>query len=158
MMQLKSGELLLDIDDIYSYLKNRPPFLFIDSARVLPGKYSLAEKVLAPNEWFFPCHFPGNPMMPGVLQLETAFQTAAMSIKTLDGYQNKTTNIAQIDSVRYKNHIRPNDRILVETEVIRFRRGLANINARITCKGTVCCEASFLLVVLDDIPQMEVDD
>lgn len=155
MKRLESGELLLNKDDIYAYLKNRPPLLLIDSAKVLPGKSSVTERVMYPEEWFFPCHFPGNPMMPGVLQLETVFQTAAMAIKTLNGYQNKTTNIAQINSVKYKNHIRPQDKIIVETEVIRFRRGLANIDAKITTNGKVCCEANFLLVVLDDIPQME---
>ena len=155
MRKLNTGEILLEKDDILLYLKNRPPLLLIDSARVMPGKYSISERRMDPKEWFFSCHFPGNPMMPGVLQLETSFQTAAMAIKTLDGYQNKTTNIAQINSVKYKTHIRPNDEILVDTKVIRFRRGLANMDAKITCNGLTCCEASFLLVVLDDIPQLE---
>lgn len=150
-----SGEILLDENDIDAYLKNRPPFLFINSARVYPGKLSIMEKTLSPEEWFFPCHFPGNPMMPGVLQLETIFQTAAMAIKTIEGYRDKTTNIAQISSVKYKNHIRPGDTILVKAEVKRFRRGLADFTATIECEGKVCCEASFLLVVLDDIPKME---
>lgn len=150
-----SGEIFLDKNDIYAYLKNRPPFLFIDSVRVHPGELSTMEKTLSPEEWFFPCHFPGNSMMPGVLQLETIFQTAAMAIKTIEGYRDKTTNIAQINSVKYKKHIRPGDTIFVKAEVIRFRRGLADFIATIECEGKVCCEASFLLVVLDDIPEME---
>lgn len=155
MTQIESGEVLLDKDDIYLYLKNRPPLLLIDSAKVIQGKSSTTKRTLESVDWFFPCHFPVNPMMPGVLQLETIFQTAAIAIKTLDGYQNKTTNIAQINSVKYKSHIRPGDVIFVETEVKRFRRGLANFAASITCNEKVCCEADFLLVVLDDIPEME---
>ena len=99
MIKTDSGELLLDENDISLYLKNRPPFLFIDSARANPGVSSIMEKNISEQEWFFPCHFPGNPMMPGVLQLETMFQTAAMAIKTIEGYRDKTTNIAQINSV-----------------------------------------------------------
>lgn len=155
MICLDSGEILLDEKDINVYLKNRPPFLFIDSARVYPGRLSSTKKTLSSEEWFFPCHFPGNPMMPGVLQLETIFQTAAMAIKTIEGYRDKTTNIAQIYSVKYTNHIRPGDTISVKAEVKRFRRGLADFIATIKREKTVCCEASFLLVVLDDIPEME---
>jgi 3-hydroxymyristoyl/3-hydroxydecanoyl-(acyl carrier protein) dehydratase len=124
----------------------------IESAVVEPGVSSSTDIYLSGEEWYFPCHFPGNPMMPGVLQLETMFQTAAMAIKILDGYENKTTNIVQVSSVKYKNHIRPNTTIRVCTEVERFRRGMANMRGKIYIGDKTCSEAEFVLVVLDDIP------
>jgi 3-hydroxyacyl-[acyl-carrier-protein] dehydratase len=152
MEKINDTKVKLDKKDIYKYLKNRPPFLLIDEAIVEPGKSSVTEKYLTEEEWYFPCHFPGNPMMPGVLQLETMFQTAAMAIKILEGYEEKTTNIVQVASVKYKGHIRPNNLIKVYTEVDRFKRGMANIHGKIYVEDKVCCEAEFELVVLGDIP------
>lgn len=154
MKRINDNEIQLDLKDIYFYLKNRPPFLMIGEAVVQPGVSSLSQKYLSESEWYFPCHFPGNPMMPGVLQLETIFQTAAMAIKVLEGYHDKTTNIAQVSSVKYKNHIRPGDTILVSTEVIRFRHGIASMIGKISVEDKVCAEAEFVLVVLDDIPNI----
>jgi len=155
MESIDQVRIRLDKNDIYRFLKNRPPFLLIDSAIVEPGKSAEMSKLLSEKEWYFACHFPGNPMMPGVLQLETMFQTGAMAIKILDMYQNTTTNIAQIFSVKYKEHIRPGDKIDVKTEVSQFRRGLARINGTVKVRENICCQAEFLLVVLDDIPQLE---
>ena len=92
MKQIETGELWLNEEDVYAFLKNRPPLLMLHSAKVFPGKSSVMERELKVDEWFFGCHFPGNPMMPGVLQLETMFQTAAMAIKTLENYRDKTSN------------------------------------------------------------------
>lgn len=154
MERINDTEVKLDIKDIFFYLKNRPPLLMIEEVIVEPGKSASTVKYLSEKEWYFPCHFPGNPMMPGVLQLETMFQTAAMAIKVLEGYHDKTTNIVQVTAVNYKNHIRPRDTISVFTEVRRFRRGIANMTGKICVEDKVCSEAEFVLVVLDDIPSI----
>lgn len=145
------GTFFLSHEDILVYLKNRPPLLMIEEAVVKPGEYSCSERQLREEDWFFACHFPGDPMMPGVLQLESVFNTAALAVKTLDGYRNKTTNVSSISDVHYRRHIRPGERIRIETKVIKFRRGLAFMEGEITSGGELCCDVKFVLVVLDDI-------
>ncbi len=144
----------LDIEGIYTYLKNREPLLFVDEVLVEPGKSSRMERTIPEDAWFFDCHFPGDPMMPGVLQLETMFQTSALAIKLLDGYKDKTTNVVKVTEAKFTGHIRPGDTIRVDTEINRFKRGIATIGGKISVGDTVCCEAEFVLAVLDDIPNV----
>ncbi len=145
----------LDREGIYQVLKNRDPLLFVDDVLVEPGKGSWMERTIPADAWFFACHFPGDPMMPGVLQLETLFQTSALAIKLLDGYKDKTTNIAQITGARFSGHIRPGDTISVSTQIHRFRHGVAAISGEIHVGETLCCAADFVLAVLDDMPGMK---
>ena len=151
MKKLDDGSLYLSKEDIFEYLKNRPPLLMIEEARVIAGKEAISERVLREDEWFFACHFPGNPMMPGVLQLEAIFNTAALAIKTLDTNKDKTTNIANVSNVKYKRHILPLEKITIKTYVEKYRRGLAFMKGEIDSNGELCCEASFTLVILDEI-------
>lgn len=155
MDRQKDGIVHLSYDDILTYIKNRPPMLMIEDAYVKPGEFAYSEKVLKEKEWYFECHFPGNPMMPGVLQLESIFNTAALTIKMLEGNQNKTTNVVNIKNVHYRKHIRPGEAIKIEVKVNKFRRGLAFMEGKIKSGNEICCEAEFILVVLDDIPDVK---
>ena len=150
-MIIQGNELRLDQHDINIYLKNRKPLLFVDDVVVEPGVCARMIRNMSDSEWFFECHFPGNPLMPGVLQLEMMCQTAALSLKTLEGYKDKTTNLARVDGIRYLEPIRPGDCILVQADIKRFSRGVALVNASIVKQEKTCCEARFTLVVLDDI-------
>lgn len=145
----------LDQQDIYEFLKNRPPILMIDEVYVQPGVTAYTSKTWDEGVWFFACHFPGNPMMPGVLQLESLFNTAAMPIKLLEGNRHKTTNVAQISSAKFKRHILPGEKLDISAEIIKFRRGLATVKGKIMVADEVCCEAEFVLVVLDDVLKVE---
>ena len=155
MEKLDNELLYLSQQDIFEYLKNRPPLLMIEDAYVKPGEYAYSERVLDEDEWFFKCHFPGDPMMPGVLQLESMFNTAALPIKVLDGNKEKTTNISDVKNVRYRRHIRPGDKIRIEVKLNKHRRGLAFMEGRITSENEMCCEAEFVLVTLDEVLGVE---
>ena len=144
----------LDREGIYRVLKNREPLLFVDDVLVEPGKGSRMERTVPADAWFFACHFPGDPMMPGVLQLETLFQTSALTIKLLDGNEDKTTNIVKVTEAKFSGHIRPGDTIRVSTQIRRFRHGVATISGEICVGDNVCCAAEFILAVLDDMPGM----
>lgn len=151
----RTSPVYLSHDDIFEYIKNRPPLLMIDEAYVFPGEMAYAEKKLMEDAWYFECHFPGNPMMPGVLQLESMFNLAALPIKILEGNKDKTTNISAIRNVHYRKHILPGETIRIDVRIDKYRRGLAFMNGRITSGEEVCCDAEFVLVVLDDIVSMK---
>ena len=146
-----SDFIYLDHEAVLKYIRNRHPLLMVEDAYVVPGKQAYSERNLDEHEWFFECHFPGNPMVPGVLQLESMFNLAALAIKTLDGNKEKTTNISKVDNVHFKKHIRPGENIRVVVNVDKFRRGLGFMHGIITSANELCCEASFVLVVLDDV-------
>lgn len=141
----------LNYNDILFYLKNRPPLLMIDSAVVIPGKSAVSEKYLKADEWYFECHFPGMPIMPGVLQLETIFQTAALAVKTMEGNAEKTSNISKVKNVSFRRSILPERKIIVNTSIDCYKRGIANGIGTIICEGQVVCEAEFVLAVPEDM-------
>ena len=145
----------LSCEELPEYIKNRPPLLMIKDAYVKPGKEAYSERTLEADEWFFECHFPGNPMVPGVLQLESMFNTAALPIKILEGNKDKTTNISRVKDVQFLRHILPGEKIRIETRIDRYRRGVASVAGRILVDDTVCCAADFVLVVLDDILEVK---
>lgn len=145
-------ELALSADEIQEYIRNRYPLLLVDNApRVLPGKYAYGEKYLPEDTWFFPCHFPGEPLVPGVLQLEAMFQTAALAIHTLPGNKTKKSYIARVSDVFYFMHIRPNEVMQINTTIESYRRGIAKCSGQILVGERMAAKASFRLVIEEDL-------
>ncbi len=151
MNRMTDGSLKLEYEDILHYLKNRPPLLMIDSAVVKPGCSAFSNKYLRQDDWYFPCHFPGNPMMPGVLQLESVFQTAALAIKTLQGNQEKTTNISRIKYASYFKPILPEMFITIMAEVQRYHRGVALMKGEICSEDVQHFSTEFILAIPEDM-------
>jgi len=146
----------LDYKGIQKYLRNRYPLLMIDYAEsVCPGKSATAIKNITINEWFFECHFPGNPVMPGILQLEAIFQTGALSVHTLPGNEDKTTYIARVSNLAYFVHIRPGDVLRIDTVLDSWKRGIGKGRGVIYVKDKVACKAEYTLVIEDDIIKAE---
>ena len=142
----------LEREEIFPYLKNRPPLFMLGSIDIVPGESAVSKKFLTNEEWYFSCHFPGNPMMPGVLQLETLFQTAIMCVKVLPGMAQKLSNITRIKDVSFFSNIRPESEITVITRLVRkYRHGIAEAEGEILCNGETCCKASFVITIPEDM-------
>ena len=89
----------LDNKDILTYQRNRFPYLMIDVAEdVVPGKSVKGYKNLTANDWFFKCHFPGDPNMPGLLQIEAIVQLSALAILTLSGNKGKVMYLSKVSN------------------------------------------------------------
>lgn len=151
MTENHDGSFHLEREDILFYIKNRPPIFMLDSADVVPGVSSCSQKYLAEDEWYFACHFPGDPKMPGVLQLETMFQASALAIKTLPGNREKTTNIARVKDVVYYCPILPKETIYVKTEILSFKRGVGKIKGEIDVGEKIMCRAEYILSIPEEI-------
>ena len=92
------------------------------------------------NEQFFQGHFPGNPIMPGVLQLEALAQCSAPVLMTMPEYKGKLTLYAGIDGVRFKNIVRPGDRFDMEIELTKVKGPICKAHGKGSVDGKTCVE------------------
>lgn len=133
-------------EDIQRILPHRYPFLLVDKVlEVSPGKRILAVKNVSFNEPFFQGHFPGNPTMPGVLQIEAMAQACAI----LGLYTNQTTKdvkvlLLGIDNCRFRGIVRPGDILKMEVTTIQFRRSTGKFQGKCFVDDKLVCEAEFL--------------
>ena len=99
-------------DQICEYQQNRDPYLMIDFAtEVIPGKSAKVYKDLSSDEWFFKVHWPNDPNMPGMLQIEALVQMSALSILSLPGNKGKVMYLTSADKIKFIKKITPNNRL-----------------------------------------------
>ena len=143
----------LNYIELQEYQPNRYPYLMIDYVdEVIPGKSAKGFKNLTNNEWFFPSHFPGAPNMPGALQLESFAQMLTIAITTLPGNKGKTTRFIS-NEMKYYKEIVPGDKMVIETEVTFYNRGLFKGTEKAYTKGELASEAKMVICVPDIFEQ-----
>lgn len=130
--------------DIEKIIPHRDPFLLVDEiVEVEPGKKIKGIKYVKEEEYYFRGHFPSNPIMPGVLIVETIAQVGAVSLLMLPENKGKLVLFAGIDKVRFKRIVRPGDILDIEVETESFRRnvgkatGLAKVGKELACKAGI---------------------
>ena len=148
----------LDNKDILEFQKNRFPYLMIDVVEnVVPGKSSAGFKNLTANDWFFKCHFPGDPNMPGLLQVEAIVQIAALAILTMEGNKGKVMYLSKLTDSKFKKKVIIGDRLDLYAEVISYKRGIAKYYGKATVKEQKVCEASFELILPDEVNKFKIN-
>lgn len=144
----------LDISEILSLLPHRYPFLLVD--RVVEcddEKRIVAIKNVTINEPFFQGHFPGNPVMPGVLQLECMAQVAGMLILRIRGIASHVTPyFMAIDKCKFRKIVQPGDQLRIEVEILRLRPTQSRFLARCLVDGQVASQAEMLCMIREDNP------
>lgn len=139
----------LDSVQLLKYQPNRYPFLMIDYVtEVIPGVSAKGYKNLTTNEWYFPVHFPGDPNMPGALQLEALAQMLTVAILTAPGMEGKIVHGLK-HTVRFKREVKPGERLDIETKILSFKRGLCQGIGTGSVDGEVAVEAEMLISVPD---------
>ena len=147
----------LDHSEILEYQKNRFPYLMLDRATaVCPGVSADGYKNLSNSDWFFQCHFPGDPNMPGMLQAEAMVQLAALAILTLPGNKGKVMYLTQLSKLQLKRKVVPGDRLEMTTSIDSWKRGLARCTAEGRVEGELACKATFSIVLPDEIEKFRV--
>ena len=138
----------LDYREILEMLPHRYPFLLVDRiTECIPGKYSKGYKNVSFNEPFFQGHFPDNPIMPGVLQIEALAQTAAPILLKLDEYKGRLALFAGIEKAKFKNIVRPGDKLEMETECLKAKGPIAKCIGRSYVDGKLCTEAELTVAL-----------
>jgi UDP-3-O-[3-hydroxymyristoyl] N-acetylglucosamine deacetylase/3-hydroxyacyl-[acyl-carrier-protein] dehydratase len=143
---------LLDINDITKLIPHRYPFLLIDKIMEISENGIVGVKNCTLNEPFFTGHFPDNPVMPGVLQIEAMAQTGGVfALSKVDDPENYSTYFLKINNVRYKKKVIPGDTLVFELELMSpIRRGLVNMKGKAYVNGEIVSEAEMLAQVVKE--------
>lgn len=145
---MSEEKLSFDTMQIMDMIPHRYPFLLVDRiTECVPGKYSKGYKNLSMNEEFFQGHFPGNPIMPGVLQLEAMAQCSAPILLTMDAYKGKLLLFASMENVRFKSIVRPGDRLDMEVEMVKLKGPIGKCHAVGYVDGKVAVEADMTVAM-----------
>jgi UDP-3-O-[3-hydroxymyristoyl] N-acetylglucosamine deacetylase/3-hydroxyacyl-[acyl-carrier-protein] dehydratase len=133
---------IYDLQYIETKLPHRYPFLLVDKIIEISDKHIVGVKNVTFNEWFFQGHFPGNPVMPGVLQVEALAQTGGIFAINLTGEGQYDTYFLKIDNCKFKNMVRPGDTLLLKMELLSpIRRGIVEMKGTVYSGGKICTEA-----------------
>lgn len=142
IQQAERPKFVFDIKSILAKLPHRYPFLLVD--RVIEyevGKRIVGLKNATYNEPFFQGHFPGEPVMPGVLMLESMAQCGAIMLMSQPDAAGKVPYFMSIDHAKFRRPVRPGDQMRIEVDVLRMRPRLSACAARVIVDGQICCEA-----------------
>ncbi len=141
---------MMDIDQILEYLPHRYPFLLVDRVtEIVPGKSIVGYKNVSFNEPFFTGHFPGKPIMPGVLILEAMAQISGILGFVSDGTMpsdDKIQYFAGSNRVRFKRPVRPGDQLMLESSFIANKHGIWKFDCRALVNGEVACVGEVMTV------------
>jgi len=140
---------VFNLEQIEKTLPHRHPFLFIDKIIELTDTMIVGVKNVTYNEWFFPGHFPGNPVMPGVLQIEALAQTGGILCINAMPKGQYDTYFLKIDNCKFKQMVRPGDTMLLKMELTSpIRRGICEMRGTVYVGGKVATEADLVAQVI----------
>ena len=133
---------MLNKEEIEKIIPQRDPFLMIDEVEeYIPGESAIAYKHVKESEWYFKGHFPGNPIMPGVLITESLAQAGAIAILSMEENKGKNALFGGIDKMKFKKMVVPGDTLKLEVKIIK-RKGpigvgeaLATVDGKVAAKG-----------------------
>ena len=145
-------KVVLDKKGIYEIQQNREPYLLIDYAsEVIPGKSAKGYKDLKNDEWFFKVHWPNDPNMPGMLQVEALVQMCALALFSLPGNKGKVAYLTSANNIKLIKKIVPNCRLYIETEIKSYKRGVALCKGQGIIENETVCTAEFNLILPDEL-------
>ena len=133
---------------IEQILPHRDPFLLIDEVvEVTPGVGAVARKTVREDEWYLSGHFPGRPIMPGVLIVEALAQTGAVAVLSEEEYRGRVALFAGIDDCRFKRIVGPGDTLDLRCELEQVRGPVGRGKAEARVDGDLACKATLTFAV-----------
>ena len=149
---MEPSEKLIDHKNLFEYIEDRIPFIFVDKATVIPGKSAKGIKNFSMNEEYFTAHLPGNPIVPAAFLLESMTQTAGLAIQTLYKETYGTTLfVNKYKNINVYSSVRPGDQILIDTEILKNKRGIIESKGIVKLdthgEQNIVCDAEFQMIM-----------
>jgi UDP-3-O-[3-hydroxymyristoyl] N-acetylglucosamine deacetylase/3-hydroxyacyl-[acyl-carrier-protein] dehydratase len=149
-VSLPTGEAVLDVNEVMKILPHRYPFLMVDRIIDFEGDNKCTGvKNVTINEPFFQGHFPGHPVMPGVLQVEAMAQVASVLMLRQPENHGRIGYFMSADSVKFRRPVLPGDTLIIEAEIVKIRRNIGQAVCRCTVNGEVSSSAELKFALLD---------
>ncbi len=141
---------MLSTVEIQEIIPHRYPFLLVDRITEMEeGKRAVGIKNVTANEEFFQGHFPGRPIMPGVLQVEALAQVGAVLLLSMDEYKGKLAVFAGIDKLRFKRQVTPGDTLRLEVQMLSMRRSIGKAEATAYVGDEAACTGTLMFAVTE---------
>ena len=142
--------IMMDINEIMNVIQHRPPFLLVDRiTEVEPGVKAVGIKNVTMNEPYFVGHFPGYPVMPGVLIVEALAQVGCVAILKVEGNEGKLGFFAGIDGFRFRGQVTPGDTLTLEVEITRLKGSIGKGKGTAKVDGKVVAEGELMFALSD---------
>ena len=139
---------VLTTKEIMDIIPHRSPFLLIDTIEELEaGQRAVAKKCVTFNEPFFQGHFPGNPVMPGVLIIEALAQAGAVAVLSLEENKGRTAYFAAMDKVRFRQKVVPGDVLMLETTMIKSKGSIGVAKGVASVDGIIVASAEMTFAI-----------
>jgi 3-hydroxyacyl-[acyl-carrier-protein] dehydratase len=136
--------------EIEAIIPHRDPFLLLDEVtEIIPGKRVVARKLVREDEWYLAGHFPGRPIMPGVLMVEAMAQAGAVAVLSEPANAGKLALFAGINDVRFKRLVTPGDELELICELDRLRGPIGRGAATATVEGELAVKGTLLFALTD---------
>lgn len=140
---------LMTTKEIMDIIPHRQPFLLIDTIEELePGVRAVAKKCVSYNEPYFAGHFPGEPVMPGVLIVEALAQAGAVALLSQPEFKGKTAYFGAIQSAKFKKKVVPGDVLILETEIVKRKGPVGVGSAKAYVDGKLAVQAELTLSLI----------
>ncbi len=141
-------ETIIDVNRIREIIPHRYPFLLVDRITYLdPGIKAIGYKNITSNEPFFQGHFPGNPIMPGVLIIEALAQLGCVAMLIKEEYKGMIGLFAGIDGVRFKKPVIPGDKLILQVELLKLKGPIGKFKAEARVDDQLAAEAEVLFAI-----------
>lgn len=136
---------------VIDYIPQRAPFLYLDRVIDVQENKVITETLIDANAEFFKGHFPGNPIMPGVLLCEACFQSGALLISYKNGgIAGQTAVVSRVQNAKFKNLVRPDDIIRIETEITETIANAAFFKSKLTVSGKTALTIEFACTLIGE--------
>lgn len=147
---------MLNNIDIQKILPHRYPFLLVDKVlEIEEGKRAVGIKNVTANEPYFQGHFPGNPIVPGVLITESLAQIGAVMLLSMPENKGKLGVFTGINGFKFRRQVTPGDTLLLEAELITYRHGMGKANVKATVEGQIAAAGEISFAVIDNAANAE---